>query len=88
MDNGWDPVDIYLEYPPFKPPSKVHSPGFSDSASTVRSSLNIEMTGYFSSSLVYLVWLLFALYAPVFDLSTPFFTLKQKTIRNQIHYVV
>ena len=30
MDNGWDPVGIYLDRSwkgPFKPPSKVHSPG-------------------------------------------------------------
>lgn len=30
MDNGWVPVGIYLGFqfgPPFKPPSKVHSPG-------------------------------------------------------------
>lgn len=44
---------------PFKPPSEGHSPVSSDPDSTLRDSLCIGNAGYFSSSLVYHVWLLY-----------------------------
>ena len=51
MDNGWDPVGIYLAKP-FKPPSEVHSPTAPRPDHTIRDSLQVCKTGYFSSSQV------------------------------------
>ncbi len=52
MDNGWAPVGVYWESPPFEPPSDGHSPPALDPASTVRDSLCLSRGGYSSSSQV------------------------------------
>ncbi len=45
IDNGRDPVGIYLGHRPFKPPSEVHSSCTSDRDHTTHGSLNVGLPG-------------------------------------------
>lgn len=53
MDNGWEPVGIYWELLPFKPPSKVHSTAASCPTHSTGGSLGVGVAVYSSSSQVF-----------------------------------
>ena len=72
MGNGWGPVGSYWDFPPFRPPSKAHSPAAPCPDCTIRDSLEVCCAGYSSFSQVFRIFGYVSLYRSLSRLSTRF----------------